>query len=108
MGSKESREEKLSRVTEQLGVALRRQAAGSWKRVRTAERAEERRHVWRFRPETDGAVRFLGVTHDAMAEGDNPVPSLLEHLEKGRWLDRLRNGPETALMLGKGGRLSGR
>lgn len=87
----------------ELGKALRRQAAGTWRRVRTADRSESRGHAWQFRPTPEGATRFLRVSHAAMDQAE--VPALLQHLSAGRWLARLDDGPETSLVLKSGGRL---
>jgi hypothetical protein len=105
MTPNETHEEKMARIATELGTALRRQAAGTWRRVRTADRAEPQGHVWKFRPTPDGASRFLRVSHKAMDQGENPVPLLLSQLSEGRWLARLDDGPETSLVLGSGGRL---
>jgi hypothetical protein len=61
--------------------------------------------VWRFQQGPDGGERFLHVMHDAMIEGDNAAPALLDQLKAGRLFDRLHRGPETSLLLSKGGRL---
>ena len=103
MTPNESQDEKMARITAELGKALRRQAAGTWRRVRTADRGEETRHAWKFRPTPDGSARFLRITHEAMTQGD--VPQLLNHLSAGRWLARLDDGPETSLLLQADGRL---
>lgn len=100
----ESHEQKISRVTQELGTALRQQAKGKWGAVRTAGRGEDRRYAWRFlQPGENGSHRFLRVTHKAMMQ--SPVPMLLEQLQTGRWLDRLDEGSETSLVLRSGGRL---
>jgi hypothetical protein len=104
MTPNETHEEKMTRIAAELGTALRRQAAGTWRRVRTGERAETNSHAWKFRPAPDADVRFLRVTHEAMDQGD--VPTLLKHLSAGRWLARLDDGPETSLVLNAGGRLA--
>jgi hypothetical protein len=99
----ESRENQdMARVAKEVGAVLRRQARKRWQTVRTAERTEGNRHVWRFRPE-DGTERFLHVSHDALRGGDSA--SVLEQLRAGRCFERLNRGPETALILSKGGRL---
>ncbi|HET6233085.1 MAG TPA: hypothetical protein VFE05_23610 [Longimicrobiaceae bacterium] len=103
MAPRENKNDKLTRITRELGTALRRQAAGTWSTVKTSERGEERRHAWRFRPDQDSGVRFLRVTHDAL--NDEDAGQLLEHLTAARWLDRLHDGPETSLVLDKGGRV---
>ena len=105
MTPNESHEQKMVRITGELDKALRRQAEGTWRRVRTADRAEPRGHAWQFRPAPDAATRFLRVSHKAMEQNENPVPLLLSQLSEGRWLARLDDGPETSLVLGAGGRL---
>jgi hypothetical protein len=105
MSLNESQDEKMTRITAELSKALRRQAAGTWRRVKTANRGEETRHAWKFRPTPDGSSRFLRITHEAMTQGDDPVPQLLSNLSAGRWLARLDDGPETSLLLQADGRL---
>ena len=104
MTPNESQDEKMTRIAAELSKALRRQAAGTWRRVRTANRGEDTRHAWKFQPTPEGSSRFLRITHEAM-KGDNPVPQLLSHLSAGRWLARLDDGPETSLLLQADGRL---
>jgi hypothetical protein len=104
MTPNETHEQKMIRITGELDKALRRQAEGTWRRVRTADRAEPRGHAWQFRPTPDGATRFLRVSHKAMEQADNPA-MLLSQLSEARWLARLDDGPETSLVLGAGGRL---
>jgi hypothetical protein len=108
MDASESRRDRGSRVAEELGAALRRQAAKTWRGVRSSHRAEKRGHAWRFRAGPEDGGRFLRVTHAAMAEGGWRAPGLLAQLETGRWLDRLHDGPETSLVLHEGGRLEAR
>jgi hypothetical protein len=103
MTPNETHEQKMVRITGELDKALRRQAEGTWRRVRTSDRAETRGHAWQFRPGPDAATRFLRVSHKAMEQ--TPVPMLLSQLNEGRWLARLDDGPETSLVLGAGGRL---
>ena len=95
--------EKLDRVAHEMGSALRRQVRRKWETVRTAERNERGRHVWRFQSGPDGGDLFLHVTHEAMGLAD--APQLLEQLRAGHWLSRLSKGPAKALVLGKEGRL---
>lgn len=104
MTPNETHDEKMTRIVTELGTALRTQAAGTWRRVRTAERAEPRGHAWKFRPEPDSDMRFLRVSHEAMDQGDDPVPTLLKQLTAGKWLSRL-DGTETSLVLNAGGKL---
>jgi hypothetical protein len=105
MDPQESKQDKVSRVARQVSGALRKQARRQWDTVKTAERNERGRHVWRFQAGADQPERFLHVTHDALADGDNAAPLLLQQLKTGRWLDRLQEGPETSLLLSRGGRL---
>ena len=102
MALDESQDEKRTRVAKELGAALRRQAAGTWKRVKTMDRDEVGGHAWKFKPGPEADLRFLRVSNEAM---DQPVPQLLAHLKKGKWLDRLDGGDETSLVLEKDGRL---
>lgn len=108
MAHHETHDQKMSRIARELGTALRQETAGRWGAVRTAGRGEDRRHAWRFRSDSDGSDRFLRVTHKAMMQDENPVPRLVEQLKAGRWLDRLKEGPETSLVLFKSGRLEAR
>ncbi|HET6762971.1 MAG TPA: hypothetical protein VFH27_04840 [Longimicrobiaceae bacterium] len=105
MDQNESQRDKASRVARELSGALRRRARVRWTQVQTSQRNEGRRHVWRFQDGAAGEQRFLYVTHQALAAGENTVPQLMEQLEAGRWLDRLNEGPETSLVLSTGGRL---
>ncbi len=105
MDSNETRTQRMTRVAQELGTALRQQARGRWKRVRTAERNERGRRVWRFRLDSDGGERFLHIQHQAMVEGTDPTTRLLDQLESEHWLDRLQQGPATALVLSREGRL---
>ncbi|HEX8695513.1 MAG TPA: hypothetical protein VF746_24080 [Longimicrobium sp.] len=106
MDAKESeKRETLSRVAQEIGSVIRRQAHRKWDTVRMAERNEGRRHVWKFQSGPDRTDRFLAVTHEAMVQGEDAAPLLLEQLKAGGWLDRLHEGPETALILSKGGHL---
>ena len=102
---REIRHQKVAKVARELGLALRRQARGQWDAVKTAERNEGNRHVWRFRSAAGGDERFLHVAHEVMVKGDDPAGELLRQLQVGQWLERLNQGPETALLLSKGGRL---
>lgn len=106
MDRKETQKERVTRVAQELGSAIRRQARGRWKTVRTADRNEPGRHVWRFMETPEGAARFLHVEHKAMTSGKDASGRLLGQLEAERWLDRLQQGPETALLLSRDGQLS--
>jgi len=104
--SMEGREhQKVASVAKEIGAVLRRQARKRWETVRTADRNEGNRHVWRFQAGPGQAERFLHVTHEAMMEGENAAPLLIEQLKHGRLFDRLHRGPETSLLLSRGGRL---
>jgi hypothetical protein len=105
MDSNETRKQRVTRCAEELSTAIRRQARGRWKGVRTAQRNESGRHVWRFRSSGGGSERFLHIEHGAMASGKDPSARLLELLEAERWLDRLHTGPEKALLLSTDGQL---
>ncbi|HEU0052965.1 MAG TPA: hypothetical protein VFQ39_07295 [Longimicrobium sp.] len=107
MARKESQAQKVERVSRELGVAVKREAAGRWTAVRTGDREEKNGHAWRFRPTPGGDVRYLRVTHAAMVEGENPVAALLGHLSAANWLDRL-DGADTSLVLHTGGRVVAR
>ena len=95
--------EKLDRVAHEMGGAIRRQVRRKWDTVRTAERNEAGRHVWRFQSGPEGGDLYLHVTHEAMQGAE--APQLLEQLRAGHWLSRLSRGPEKALVLGRDGRL---
>lgn len=104
MDPQEKRRQALARVTREMGVTIRRQARGRWGDVRTAERNEGGRHVWRFRgPDSDD--RFLHVPRSSMIEGDDPAAALLKQLTKARWLDRLQEGPGNSFVLSPRGNL---
>lgn len=105
MPDRDQRHHKVSEVAKELGAVLRRQARKRWETVRTAERNEGNRHVWRFQAGPDGTERFLHVMHDAMVQGKNAAPTLLEQLRTGRCFERLHDGPETSLLLSRDGRL---
>jgi hypothetical protein len=105
MDGKNRQQEKLSRVARELGTLIRRQAHELWDSMRVAKRNERGQHVWRFRFGTEVQDRFLRVSHQAMAQGENPSRLLFEQLQAGRWIERLNDGPETALLLTSGGQL---
>ena len=103
MDSRENQSIKVAKVARLIGAELRKQARKSWQGVRTAERNEGNRHVWRFRSAEDGSERFLHVAKSEMVQGEESATSLLAQLEAGGWIDRLSRGPETALLLSKAG-----
>lgn len=104
MDRKETQKERILRVAQEMSPAIRTQARGRWNGVRTAERNERGRHVWRFQTPSGADDRFLYIEHRAMATGSNPVARLLGQLEAEGWLDRLQ-GSETALLLSRDGQL---
>ncbi|HEV2148663.1 MAG TPA: hypothetical protein VGR37_14765 [Longimicrobiaceae bacterium] len=106
MDPKETQKQRITRVARELGPAIREQARGRWTGLRTAERNEPGRHVWRFRSGPGGSERFLHIEHRAMMRGKDPAARLLERLEAEQWLDRLHDGPETALLLSRDGQLA--
>lgn len=105
MEPKETPRQRMTRVAREVGTQLRSQARGRWKEVRTAERNQGGRHVWRFRTAADGGERFLHVEHRSMVRGKDPASRLLEQLASEKWLDRLQEEPGTALLLSSDGRL---
>ena len=105
MTPNEKQKAQITRVAGELTTAIREQARGRWKRVRTAERNERGRHVWRFRAGPGEGERFLHIEHRAMVQGRDAAASLLEQLRTGQWLDLLQ-GSETAVLLSRDGRLS--
>jgi hypothetical protein len=105
MEGREQHTQKVATVAKEIGAVLRRQARKRWETVRTADRNQGNRHVWRFQTGPDRAERFLYVTHEAMVEGENAAPLLIEQLKSGRLFERLHRGPETSLLLSSGGRL---
>jgi hypothetical protein len=105
MDPKDTKRQQLSRVERDLGTLIRRQARELWNAMRVAKRNERDHHVWRFRYGPDGQERFLRVSHRAMTQDQNPSGLLFEQLQAGRWMERLHDGPETALLLTSGGQL---
>jgi len=99
MESKKERQQAVTRVSRELGSALRLEAGERWSEVRIAHRNEGDHHVWRFRSGTDGSERFLRVAHRAMTRRGDRSAAVLERLRAARWMDRLLGGPETALLL---------
>jgi hypothetical protein len=105
MDSGETQKQQITRVAGELSTTILEQARGRWQRVRTAQRNERGRHVWRFRSGRDAGERFLHIEHRAMVQGRDPATSLLEQLRTGRWLELLQ-GPDTAVLLSAGGELT--
>lgn len=106
MDRKETQKQRITRVARELSTTIRQQARGRWQEVRTAERNERGRHVWRFQSGPGGGERFLHIEHRAMVRGDDPAARVMERLESEHWLDRLQKGPETALLLSGNGQLA--
>lgn len=105
MEPRETRKERITRVSHEMTARIRRQARGRWSEVRTAQRNAQGRHVWRFRSADGGSERFLHVDHGAMLRGGNPAARLLRQLESGGWLDRLQ-APASAVVLSSDGQLA--
>lgn len=101
----ETRQQKLSRVAREIGAEISQQAGGRWRNLRTARRNEGKRHVWRFRAGSGEPDRYLHLSHQAMADGENSAATLLAQLRDARWLDRMQEGPETSFILAPSGRL---
>jgi hypothetical protein len=97
----ESQKQQITAVAGELSAAIREQARGRWKRVRTAERNEQGRRVWRFRAGPGQGERFLHVEHRAMG-GSATAGALLQQLEAGHWLDQLQ-GTGAAVLLSRDG-----
>lgn len=95
----------LTRVVREMGVEIRKQAHGRWTQVRTSERNEGSRHVWRFRSGPDMVERFLHIPHEVLLDGRNSAAGLLEQLKRAHWLDRLQEGSATSFLLSPTGRL---
>ena len=106
MDPKETRRQRVTRVAQELSTAIRREARAGWTQVRTAERNEPGRHVWRFQVAPGESERYLHIEHRAMVQGKDPAARVLERLASERWLHRLQNGPETALLLSGDGQLA--
>lgn len=106
MDRKESRQQRVTRVAQELSTPLRRQAHDRWSQLRTAQRNEQGRHVWRFRSGPSERERFLHIEHSAMVQGKDPAARLLGQLEAEHWLDRLHTGPEAAFVLSDDGQLA--
>jgi hypothetical protein len=105
MNPHETQKQQITRVAGELSAAIKQQAQGRWRQVRTAERNEPGRHVWRFQEGPGAGARFLHIEHRAMAKGRDAAARLLEQLESGRWLDRLQ-APGNAVLLTHDGELT--
>ncbi len=105
MEPQETNQPSISTVIHDMGAILRQQARERWKGVRTSQRKERGRHVWRFRSAADSQERFLHVPRESMTHGKNPAASLLNQLEDAHWLDQLHEGPERSYLLSPAGNL---
>jgi hypothetical protein len=105
MDPREKQAQVVTQVAREMGIEIRKQARGRWAEVRTAERNEGSRHVWRFRNGPDTVERFLHIPHVVMTDGQNAAGRLLAKLTKAQWLDRLEEGSTTAFVLSPTGRL---
>jgi hypothetical protein len=103
MNPQETQKQRITRVAGELSTAIKRQARGRWERVRTAERNEGGRHVWRFQAGPGTGERFLHIEHRAMVQHQERV---VEQLRSERWLDLLQEGPGNAVLLGGRGELT--
>lgn len=106
MDRKETPQQRMTRVAREISSTIRRQARGRWAEVKTAERNEPGRHVWRFQSATGGDDRFLHIEHRAMVQGKNPAARLLQQLDAERWMDRLQQEPAMAILLSRDGQLA--
>lgn len=106
MNPQETHKQQITRVAGELSAAIKRQARGRWRQVRTAERNERGRHVWRFKAGPDTDARFLHIEHRAMVQGTDAASRLLEQLGSGRWMDLLQQGPENSVLLTRDGELT--
>lgn len=106
MNPQETQKERITRVAGELSSAIKSQARGRWRQVRTAERNEPGRHVWRFQAGPGTGERFLHIEHGAMVKGKDSAARLLEQLQSGRWLDLLADGPGNAVLLNRDGELT--
>ena len=106
MNPQESQKQLITRVSGELSTAIKQQARGVWRQVRTAERNEGGRHVWRFMAGPGKAARFLHIEHRAMVQGKDAAARLLEQLGSGRWLDLLQSGPDNSVLLTRDGQLT--
>jgi hypothetical protein len=106
MDPKETKRQRLTRVAKEISPFICQQARSAWKDVRTAERNEPGRHVWRFRPGPGEVERFLHIDHGALTGTADSAARVLNQLQSEQWLDRLQKGPATALHLSKKGVLT--
>ena len=106
MNPQESQKQQITRVAGELSAAIKEQARGRWRKVRTAERNEGGRHVWRFQAGPNAAERFLHIEHGAMVGSKDAAARLLKLLGNGRWMDLLQQGPENSVLLTRDGELT--
>lgn len=106
MKPEKSQKQQITRVAGELSTAIKEQARGRWRQVRTAERNEGGRHVWRFKAGPDAAEQFLHIEHRAMVQGKDAAAQLLEQLGTGRWMDALQQGPGNSVLLSRDGQLT--
>lgn len=99
----EMQKQQITRVAGELSAAIKRQARRRWRQVRTAERNERGRHVWRFVAVPGADERFLCIEHRTMVDGQDAAARLLEHLGDGRWMDLLQQGPQNSVLLTRDG-----
>lgn len=100
------KKQQITRVAGELSSAIKQQARGRWQKVRTAERRERGRHVWRFQAAPGVDERFLHIEHGAMVQGKDATARLLKQLKTGAWLDLLQDGPENSVLLTRDGELT--
>jgi hypothetical protein len=106
MTPQESQKQQITRVAGELSAAIKRQARGRWSKVRTAERNEGGRHVWRFQAGPNSGARFLAIEHHSMVQGKDASARLLEQLNSGAWMDLLQQGPDNSVLLTRDGELT--
>lgn len=104
MNPQESQKQQITRVAGELSTSIKKQARGRWRQVRTAERNEGGRHVWRFQAGPNADARFLHIEHGAMMQGKDTTARLLEQLGSGRWMDLMRQ--ENSVLLTRDGELT--
>jgi hypothetical protein len=96
--------QQITRVAGELTASIKQQARGRWQKVRTAERREQGRHVWRFQAGPGAGERFLHIEHGAMMQGKDAAARLLKQLNTGAWLDLLQE--ESSVLLTRDGELT--
>jgi hypothetical protein len=106
MKPQETQKQQITRVAGELSTAIKRQARARWRQVRTAQRNEGGRHVWRFQEGPGTDERFLHIEHQAMVRGKDASARLLKQLGSGQWLDLLQQGPGNSVLLTRDGELT--